>query len=54
MLIFTAFLKVVMGMHTFNPCTWEAERGGPLILRLAWSMEHIPGQPGSITQRNSK
>jgi hypothetical protein len=25
--------------HTFNPSTWEAEAGGSLSLRPAWSTE---------------
>jgi hypothetical protein len=32
--------------HTFNSSTWEAEAGGSLSLRPAWSTEWIPGQPG--------
>jgi hypothetical protein len=34
--------------HIFNPRTWEAEAeaGGFLILRPAWSTEWVPGQPG--------
>jgi hypothetical protein len=28
-----------MVAHTFNPSTWEAEAGGFLSLRLAWSTE---------------
>jgi hypothetical protein len=31
-------------VHSFNPSTWEAEAGG--FLRLAWSTEWVPGQPG--------
>lgn len=26
--------------------TWEAETGGSLSSRLAWSIERAPGQPG--------
>ena len=29
-----------------NPGTWEAEAGGFLSLRQAWSTEGVPGQPG--------
>jgi hypothetical protein len=36
--------------HTFNPSTWEAEAGGFLGSRPAWSTEWVPGQPG--LQRN--
>jgi hypothetical protein len=32
--------------HTFNPSTQEAEAGGFLSSRLAWSTEWVPGQPG--------
>jgi hypothetical protein len=32
--------------HTFNPNTWEAEAGGFLSSRPAWSTEWVPGQPG--------
>jgi hypothetical protein len=33
-------------VHAFNPSTWEAEAGGFLSLRPAWSSEQVPGQPG--------
>jgi hypothetical protein len=32
--------------HTFNPSTWEAEAGGFLSLRPAWSTQWVLGQPG--------
>jgi hypothetical protein len=32
--------------HAFNPSTWEAEAGGFLSSRPAWSREWVPGQPG--------
>jgi hypothetical protein len=32
--------------HAFNPSTWEAEAGGFLSSRPAWSTELVPGQPG--------
>jgi hypothetical protein len=32
--------------HAFNPSTWEAEAGGSLSWRPAWSTEWVPGQPG--------
>jgi hypothetical protein len=32
--------------HTFNPRTWEAEAGGFLSSRPAWSTDWVPGQPG--------
>jgi hypothetical protein len=31
--------------HAFNPSTWEAEAGGFLSSRPAWSTEWVPGQP---------
>jgi hypothetical protein len=31
--------------HAFNPSTWEAEAGGFLSSRPAWSTKWIPGQP---------
>jgi hypothetical protein len=33
-------------VHAFNPSTREAEVGGYLSSRLAWSTEWVPGQPG--------
>jgi hypothetical protein len=36
----------VLVAHAFNPSTWEAEAGGFLSLRPAWSTELVPGQPG--------
>jgi hypothetical protein len=33
-------------VHAFNPSTWEAEAGGFLSLRSAWSTEWVTGQPG--------
>jgi hypothetical protein len=32
--------------HAFNPSTWEAEAGGFLSSKPAWSTESVPGQPG--------
>ena len=32
--------------HAFNPSTWEAEAGGFLSSKPAWSTEWVPGQPG--------
>jgi hypothetical protein len=32
--------------HAFDPSTWEAESGGFLSSRPAWSTEQVPGQPG--------
>jgi hypothetical protein len=32
--------------HTFNPNTREAEAGGFLNSRPAWSTKRVPGQPG--------
>jgi hypothetical protein len=33
-------------VHAFNPSTWEAEAGGFLSSRPAWSTKCVPGQPG--------
>jgi hypothetical protein len=35
-----------VGAHTFNPSTREAEAGGFLIPRPAWSTKWVPEQPG--------
>ena len=35
-----------MVVHPFNPSTWEAEAGGFLSPRPAWSTKRDPGQPG--------
>ena len=35
-----------MVAHPFNPSTLEAEAGGFLSLRPAWSREWVPGQSG--------
>jgi hypothetical protein len=33
-------------VHAFNPSTREAEAGGFLSSRPAWSTKWVPGQPG--------
>jgi hypothetical protein len=38
-------------VHDFNPGTWEAEAGGFLSLRPAWSTKWVPGQPGLYTEK---
>jgi hypothetical protein len=42
--------------HAFNPSTREAEAGGFLSSRPAWSTKWIPGQPGlyreTLSQKN--
>ena len=35
-----------MVVHACNPSTGEAEAGGFLSSRPAWSTEWVPGQPG--------
>ena len=44
--------------HTFNPNTWEAEAGGFLSSRPAWSTEWVPRQPGlhreTLSQKTKK
>jgi hypothetical protein len=38
--------KLGMVVHAFDPSTQEAEAGGFLSLRPAWSTKWVPGQPG--------
>ena len=40
-----------MVAHAVSSRTWEAEAGGSMSLRLASSIEQIPGQPG-LHRRN--
>ena len=40
--------------HTYNPSTWEAEAGGFLSSRPAWSTEWDPGQPGLYRETLSR
>ena len=40
--------------HAFNPSTWEAEAGGFLSLRPAWSTKWVPGQPGLYRETLSR
>jgi hypothetical protein len=35
----------VVVVHAFNPSTWEAEAGGFLSSRPAWSPKWVPGRP---------
>jgi hypothetical protein len=46
---FKITIKLGRVAHAFNPSTREAEAGGFLSSRPAWSTERVPGQPG---QRN--
>jgi hypothetical protein len=39
-------LQPGMVAHAFNLSTWEAEAGGFLSSRPAWSTKWVPGQPG--------
>jgi hypothetical protein len=41
-------------VHAINPSTWEAEAGGFLSLRPAWSTECVPGQPGLYRETLSR
>jgi hypothetical protein len=43
-----------MMAHAFNPSTWEAEAGGFLSLRTAWSTTWVPGQPGIYRETLSR
>jgi hypothetical protein len=40
--------------HAFNPSTQEAEAGGFLSSRPAWSTEKVPGQPGLYRETLSR
>jgi hypothetical protein len=40
--------------HAFNPSTWEAEAGGFLSSRPAWSKKWVPGQPGLYKETLSR
>jgi hypothetical protein len=44
--------------HAFNPSTREAEAGGFLSSRPAWSTKWVPGQPGlyreTLSRKNQK
>jgi hypothetical protein len=40
--------------HAFNPCTQEAEVGGFLSSRPAWSTKWVPGQPGLYRETLSR
>jgi hypothetical protein len=40
-----------MVAHAFHPSTQEAEAGGFLSSRPAWSTEWVPGQPGFYTEK---
>jgi hypothetical protein len=41
-------------VHAFNPSTLEAEAGGFLSSRPAWSTEWVPGQPGLYRETLSR
>jgi hypothetical protein len=44
--------------HAFNLSIWQAEAGGSLNWRPAWSIEQVPGQLGlhrkTLSQKNKK
>jgi hypothetical protein len=44
--------------YAFSPSTWEAEAGGFLSSRPAWSTKWVPGQPGlhreTLSQKTNK
>jgi hypothetical protein len=44
--LFTHCKKSNLVAHAFNPSTREAEAGGFLSSRPAWSTAWVPGQPG--------
>ena len=39
-------LQLGVVVHAFSPSTQEAEKGGSLSSRPAWSTKQVPGQPG--------
>jgi hypothetical protein len=45
-------------VYAFNSSTWEAEAGGFLRSRPAWSTKRVPGQPGlhreTLSLKNKK
>lgn len=41
-----------MVVHSFNPSTPEAEAGGPLSLRSAWSIQKVSGLPSKGNEGN--
>ena len=41
-----------MVAHSFNPSTPVEEADGSLSLRLAWSIDQIPGQPSLGSEGN--
>jgi hypothetical protein len=43
-----SFYCWVVVAHAFSASTWEAEEGGSLSSRPAWSTEQVPGQLGLI------
>jgi hypothetical protein len=43
-----------MVVHAFSPSTWEAESGGFLSSRPAWSTKWVPGQPGLYRETLSR
>jgi hypothetical protein len=51
-------IEPCMVAHAFNPSTQEAEAGGFLSSRPAWSTERVPGQPGlyreTLSRKNKK
>jgi hypothetical protein len=52
-----SFCEPGVVVHAFNPSTWEAEAGGSLSSRPAWSTKWVPGQPelyGKTLSRKTK
>jgi major histocompatibility complex class I len=50
------FISWAVMVHAFNPSTWEAEAGGFLSSRPAWSTKSVSGQSGlyreTLSQKN--
>jgi hypothetical protein len=45
-------IKLGVVVHAFNPSTWEAEAGGFLSLRPAWSTKVVSSRTARAIQRN--
>jgi hypothetical protein len=52
--LLSIFKAKCLAVHTFNPNTGEAEAGGFLSLRPAWSTKQVPGQPGLYRETLSR
>ena len=57
-IVYEEYMKPGVVVHAFNPSTQEAEAGGFLSSRPAWSTKFVPGQPElyreTMSQRKKK